>query len=36
VAAPPSLLSDYELLGVTPEDLDVVEHLDQLQKEGRP
>lgn len=30
------LLSDYELLGVTSEDLDVVEHLDQLQKEGRP
>ncbi|MGZ6078151.1 MAG: anti-sigma factor family protein [Myxococcaceae bacterium] len=30
------LLSDYELVGITPEDLDVVEHLDQLQKEGRP
>ena len=30
------LLSDYEVVGLTPEDLEVVEHLDQLQKEGRP
>jgi anti-sigma factor RsiW len=30
------LLADYEVVGLSPEDLDVVEHLDQLQKEGRP
>jgi anti-sigma factor RsiW len=30
------LLSDYEVLGLSREDLDVVEHLDELQKEGRP
>ena len=30
------LLSDYEVVGLSPEDLEVVEHLDQLQKEGRP
>jgi anti-sigma factor RsiW len=30
------LLSDYEVVGLSPDDLEVVEHLDQLQKEGRP
>ena len=30
------LLSNYEVLGVSGDDLDVVEHLDELQKEGRP
>jgi len=30
------LLSDYEVVGLSREDLDVVEHLDELQKEGRP
>ncbi|HSP17995.1 MAG TPA: hypothetical protein VLQ79_00660, partial [Myxococcaceae bacterium] len=30
------LLSDYELVGLTAEDLEVVEHLEQLEKEGRP
>jgi len=30
------LLSDYEVVGLDPADLDVVEHLDQLEKEGRP
>ena len=30
------LLSDYEVVGVSSDDLDVVEHLDELQKEGRP
>lgn len=30
------LLSDYEVVGVSRDDLDVVEHLDELQKEGRP
>ncbi len=30
------LLTDYEVVGLSPEDLEVVEHLDQLQKEGRP
>jgi anti-sigma factor RsiW len=30
------LLSDYEVVGLDPDDLDVVEHLDQLEKEGRP
>lgn len=30
------LLSDYEVVGLGSEDLEVVEHLDQLQKEGRP
>jgi anti-sigma factor RsiW len=29
------LLNDYEVVGLSPEDLEVVEHLDQL-KEGRP
>jgi anti-sigma factor RsiW len=30
------LLSDYEVVGLSPDDLEVVEQLDQLQKEGRP
>lgn len=30
------LLTDYEVVGLSPEDLEVVEHLDQLRKEGRP
>ena len=30
------LLSDYEVVGLAPDDLEVVEHLDQLRKEGRP
>jgi len=30
------LLSDYEVVGLSQDDLDVVEHLDELQKEGRP
>jgi anti-sigma factor RsiW len=30
------LLSDYEVVGLSRDDLDVVEHLDELQKEGRP
>jgi anti-sigma factor RsiW len=30
------LLSDYEVVGLSGDDLDVVEHLDELQKEGRP
>jgi len=30
------LLTDYEVVGLSPEDLEVVEHLDQLKKEGRP
>ncbi len=30
------LLRDYELVGLTAEDLAVVEQLDQLRKEGRP
>lgn len=30
------LLSDYEVVGLSSDDLDVVEHLDELQKEGRP
>ena len=30
------LLSDYEVVGLDPEDLEVVERLDQLHKEGRP
>jgi anti-sigma factor RsiW len=30
------LLSDYEVVGVSRDDLDVIEHLDELQKEGRP
>jgi len=30
------LLTDYEVVGLSPEDLEVVEHLDQLSKEGRP
>ncbi len=30
------LLSDYEVVGLAPDDLEVVEQLDQLQKEGRP
>jgi anti-sigma factor RsiW len=30
------LLSDYEVVGLDPADLEVVEHLDQLEKEGRP
>ena len=29
------LLSDYEVVGLSRDDLDVVEHLDELQKEGR-
>jgi anti-sigma factor RsiW len=34
VAANYELLSDYEVVGLSAEDLDVVEHLDEL--EGRP
>jgi anti-sigma factor RsiW len=34
VAANYELLSDYEVLGLSADDLDVVEHLDEL--EGRP
>lgn len=34
VAANYELLSDYEVVGLSTEDLDVVEHLDEL--EGRP
>ena len=30
------LLSDYEVVGLSADDLEVVEQLDQLQKEGRP
>lgn len=30
------LLTDYELVGLAPGDLEVVEHLDQLLKEGHP
>ena len=30
------LLSDYEVVGLSPDDLEVVEQLDRLQKEGRP
>jgi hypothetical protein len=30
------LLNDYEVVGLSPEDLEVVERLDQLKKEGRP
>lgn len=30
------LLTDYEVVGLSAEDLEVVEHLDQLNKEGRP
>ena len=30
------LLSDFEVVGLSSVDLDVVEHLDELQKEGRP
>jgi anti-sigma factor RsiW len=30
------LLSDYEVVGVSRDDLDVIEHLDELEKEGRP
>lgn len=30
------LLSDYELVGLTAEDVEVVAQLDQLEKEGRP
>lgn len=30
------LLSDYELVGLTPEDVEVVAQLDQLEKEGHP
>ena len=30
------LLTDYEVVGLSRDDLDVVEHLDELQKEGRP
>ena len=30
------LLNDYEVVGLSPEDLEVVEQLDQLKKEGRP
>ena len=34
VAANYELLSDYEVVGLSPDDLEVVEHLDEL--EGRP
>ena len=34
MAANYELLSDYEVVGLSPEDLEVVEHLDEL--EGRP
>ncbi|HET9157389.1 MAG TPA: zf-HC2 domain-containing protein [Myxococcaceae bacterium] len=30
------LLTDYEVVGLSRDDLDVVEHLDELQREGRP
>lgn len=30
------LLTDYEVVGLSPDNLEVVEHLDQLKKEGRP
>jgi anti-sigma factor RsiW len=30
------LLTDYEVVGLAPDDLEVVEQLDQLKKEGRP
>ena len=30
------LLTDYEVVGIAPDDLEVVEQLDQLKKEGRP
>jgi anti-sigma factor RsiW len=30
------LLTDYEVVGLSRDDLDVVEHLDELQAEGRP
>ena len=30
------LLTDYEVVGLSGDDLEVVEHLDELQKEGRP
>ena len=30
------LLTDYEVVGLSRDDLDVVEHLDELQTEGRP
>ncbi|HEY3585996.1 MAG TPA: zf-HC2 domain-containing protein [Myxococcaceae bacterium] len=30
------LLTDYEVVGLSRDDLDVVEHLDELQPEGRP
>jgi anti-sigma factor RsiW len=30
------LLDDYEVVGLSRDDLEVVEHLDQLKKEGRP
>jgi len=30
------LLTDYEVVGLSRDDLDVVEHLDELPREGRP